>query len=513
MLERSVVEVTSPVSFDPNGTALPGGLYDPRLGSQDYNSPCITCAMHSKDCAGHSGHIVLKQPVYHPLLVLDILTILRTKCWNCHHTRAARSKVRVAAAKFVLLFQKDDDHHGLNEYHNLDIKIATAVDAATCGGGGEDGNDNVKDAAVDSVVDEILQNVTSRTPYLPTSYHAMQYTLLRNETIAFLRAANRCHHCGVYSPRLRQDGGSKIFRSPLSKKYQNLNAKEGLAKFRSALDEKNAYDSDDTGQGMSDDDDNEDDDDDDDENVVSKRDLYVSALEVEAHLKRYWTKEPLITSVLFGDRLKYILHVVPVPPVRFRPFMKLSGGMAKAEHAQAAALSSVMKVNETMEGNKAAIELQRFVNNFMDNSNDASAAMGIRQLLEKKNGLFRQNMMGKRVNYACRSVISPDLYVGSNEIGLPVHFCQVLTFPEAVNERNLGAMRSLVERGPANYPGARWVQLSFSSSDTSVNVIDLTKMNEGRRHAVSAQLATGCIVGRQLRDGDYVLMNRQVRVQ
>ncbi|CAI6004571.1 unnamed protein product [Closterium sp. NIES-65] len=36
---------------------------------------------------------------------------------------------------------------------------------------------------------------------------------------------------------------------------------------------------------------------------------------------------------------------------------------------------------------------------------------GIRQQLERKEGLFRMNMMGKRVNYACRSVISPDPYI------------------------------------------------------------------------------------------------------
>ena len=28
-------------------------------------------------------------------------------------------------------------------------------------------------------------------------------------------------------------------------------------------------------------------------------------------------------------------------------------------------------------------------------------------------------MMGKRVNYACRSVISPDPYMNVNEIGIP----------------------------------------------------------------------------------------------
>jgi DNA-directed RNA polymerase I subunit RPA1 len=55
---------------------------------------------------------------------------------------------------------------------------------------------------------------------------------------------------------------------------------------------------------------------------------------------------------------------------------------------------------------------------------------GIRQLLEKKEGLFRQNMMGKRVNYACRSVISPDPYIAVNEIGIPPYFAVRLTYPE-----------------------------------------------------------------------------------
>lgn len=55
---------------------------------------------------------------------------------------------------------------------------------------------------------------------------------------------------------------------------------------------------------------------------------------------------------------------------------------------------------------------------------------GICQLLEKKEGVFRQKMMGKRVNYACRSVISPDPYLAVNEIGIPPYFAMALTYPE-----------------------------------------------------------------------------------
>lgn len=51
-------------------------------------------------------------------------------------------------------------------------------------------------------------------------------------------------------------------------------------------------------------------------------------------------------------------------------------------------------------------------------------------MLEKKEGIFRQKMMGKRVNYACRSVISPDPYLAVNEIGIPPYFALRLTYPE-----------------------------------------------------------------------------------
>lgn len=57
---------------------------------------------------------------------------------------------------------------------------------------------------------------------------------------------------------------------------------------------------------------------------------------------------------------------------------------------------------------------------------------GIRQLLEKKSGIVRQKMMGKRVNFACRSVISPDPYLAVNEIGIPPYFAMKLTYPEVV---------------------------------------------------------------------------------
>lgn len=70
------------------------------------------------------------------------------------------------------------------------------------------------------------------------------------------------------------------------------------------------------------------------------------------------------------------------------------------------------------------------------------------------------HMMGKRVNYACRSVITPDPYLDIDEIGIPELFARKLTFPEALNDRNIFAMKELVKRGPDKHPGASFIEVS-----------------------------------------------------
>jgi hypothetical protein len=39
----------------------------------------------------------------------------------------------------------------------------------------------------------------------------------------------------------------------------------------------------------------------------------------------------------------------------------------------------------------------------------AGQGWGLKQLIERKQGLFRMHMMGKRVNFACRTVITPGI--------------------------------------------------------------------------------------------------------
>ncbi|KAJ2830235.1 hypothetical protein IWW50_000397 [Coemansia erecta] len=150
---------------------------------------------------------------------------------------------------------------------------------------------------------------------------------------------------------------------------------------------------------------------------------------------------------------------------------------------------------------------------------------GIRQILEKKEGLFRQNMMGKRVNYAARSVISPDPNLESDEVGVPPVFARKLTFPEPVTAHNVKEMRQLVINGPETWPGAESVQNEDGS------LIYLGQLSHESRVALANQLMTpqDTVLGprslgnvfttrathvnkkvyRHLRNGDMVVMNRQ----
>ena len=67
--------------------------------------------------------------------------------------------------------------------------------------------------------------------------------------------------------------------------------------------------------------------------------------------------------------------------------------------------------------------------------------------------MFRKNMMGKRVNFAARSVISPDPFINTNEIGIPLVFATKLTYPEPVTPWNFNELKQAVLNGPLVHPG------------------------------------------------------------
>ena len=111
-----------------------------------------------------------------------------------------------------------------------------------------------------------------------------------------------------------------------------------------------------------------------------------------------------------------------------------------------------------------------------------------------KRGRVRAHMMGKRVDFSSRTVISPDPCMDMDEIGIPFEIAKKLTFRERVTENNLPQLQAMVDLGPDHLQGAAGV---LNAAGTRVRA----------SHAV--KLRTGWEVERYMRDGDWVMFNRQ----
>ncbi|MEB3759173.1 MAG: DNA-directed RNA polymerase subunit A' [Desulfurococcales archaeon] len=126
---------------------------------------------------------------------------------------------------------------------------------------------------------------------------------------------------------------------------------------------------------------------------------------------------------------------------------------------------------------------------------------GIVQRLKGKEGRFRGNLSGKRVNYSARTVISPDPMISINEVGVPEEIAKTLTIAEHVTPYNIDKLRKRVLNGPNKWPGANYVIRDDGRK------IDLRFFKD--RKALAESLRPGYIVERHLENGDVVLFNRQ----
>jgi DNA-directed RNA polymerase subunit A' len=129
------------------------------------------------------------------------------------------------------------------------------------------------------------------------------------------------------------------------------------------------------------------------------------------------------------------------------------------------------------------------------------------QRLKGKEGRFRSNLSGKRVNFSARTVISPDPMLSINEVGVPVEAARELTVPIHVQHYNIDMVKEWIKRGPVAVgklgeyvPGVNYV---IRADGRRIRVTDKNA------DAVAETVEIDFIVERQLVDGDIVLFNRQ----
>ena len=88
----------------------------------------------------------------------------------------------------------------------------------------------------------------------------------------------------------------------------------------------------------------------------------------------------------------------------------------------------------------------------------------ISQRLKGKHGRIRGNLMGKRVDFSARSVITGDALIEIDELGVPRSIARNLTVPERVTHHNIDWLQMLVDRGPHPPPDLTGVYLPAVAS-------------------------------------------------
>jgi len=215
-----------------------------------------------------------------------------------------------------------------------------------------------------------------------------------------------------------------------------------------------------------------------------------------------------------------ILTVLPVPPITIRPSIMIESGI-RAEDDLTHKLVDIVRINERLKESIDAgapqliIEdlwdlLQYHVATYFDNEipglppskhRSGRPLRTLAQRLKGKEGRFRGNLSGKRVDFSSRTVISPDPNISIDEVGIPEIVAKTLTVPERVTIWNIERLRQFVINGPDKWPGANYVIRPDGRR------IDLRYVKD--RKELASTLAPGYIVERHLVDGDIVLFNRQ----
>ena len=213
-----------------------------------------------------------------------------------------------------------------------------------------------------------------------------------------------------------------------------------------------------------------------------------------------------------------ICSVLPVPPPAVRPSVK-QGNSQRMDDDITHKLSDIVKYNNSLKAKMKSLARPEIIEDWynmvvyhvvtmIDNElpgiyqsthRSGRPLKAIRQRLKGKEGRLRSNLMGKRVDFSARSVITPDPNIDLDQLGVPMKIAMNLTFPETANKFNIERLKAYVQNGSAHWPGAKSIIKQKGKVRISVNA--------DTKDTIVIEL--GDKVNRHLIDGDWVLFNRQ----
>ncbi|KAL0239016.1 hypothetical protein PCE1_004707 [Barthelona sp. PCE] len=450
--KAAVIHVSESSLYDHEDSAKPYayGVLDRRLGVCDKRSICDTCGKKMQDCPGHFGVLSLALPVFHVGFMPRIVNILNSVCKECSR---------------VLMNPED------------------------------------------------MPAMARQFRYLRKSGGNARQRMLLFKSIKEKWKPGRCPHCSAYNGMVQRVSHSfrivhRRYPTKISKRQQNV-----ITEYRDLLDsvkKTKQFD------------------------VNIQKFWPGSPVEVLDPLRVYsiFSKIPNFDIELLDINPKetrpesFIVRNLTVPPVCIRPSVPLATSDTTNEDDLTMKLREMNSTNESIRSkiasgvaieqvqeqwdflqNTVGVYFNSEISGYLPASSQEKHCRSLAQRLKGKQGRFRGNLSGKRVNFSGRTVISPDPNVGIDQVVLPERVCKILTFPERVNKYNKKYLKSLIRRGPDKHPGANII-LKHDAQGKLLRSIRLDDdKRKRRRHA--QQLGDYDIVERHLHDDDLVLFNRQ----
>ncbi len=221
-----------------------------------------------------------------------------------------------------------------------------------------------------------------------------------------------------------------------------------------------------------------------------------------------------------------VLTVLPVPPIDVRPSITLETG-ERSEDDLTHKLVDIIRISQRLRESRdngspqLIIEdlwdlLQYHITTYFDNQTagipparhrSGRALKTLVQRLKGKEGRFRANLSGKRVNFSSRSVISPEPFLSMNEVGIPEVAARELTVPVLVNSFNIDKIKEWIKRGsnPRTPDGKYLAGVNYLIRPDGRRI----KITDENAEINSDRVDIGWTIERQMTEGDVVLFNRQ----
>jgi len=244
----------------------------------------------------------------------------------------------------------------------------------------------------------------------------------------------------------------------------------------------------------------------------------LTPVEVRNRLKRIPDKDLLYLGIKGTRPEFFVITLLPIPPVTVRPSITLETG-ERSEDDLTHKLVDIVRINKRLRENidlgapdfiiqdlweLLQYHVATYMNNELSGVPPARHRSGrilktLAQRLKAKEGRFRHNLIGKRVNYSARTVISPDPMLDINEVGVPLVIAKELTIPIVVNEKNIKHIKALIKQYPT------WPTINYIIRPDGRR----KKVTEANKKEILEEIEPGYIVEKQIENGDWAIFNRQ----